>query len=460
MRKIVIILLSTMFLTSCNTKKSKKDYILFSGTISDATKKEFRLVKRSGGGKRINIKLEDDGSFISDTIISGTGRYLLTDGRNSAELYFANGGEYDLTAVSKKFRNTAKLTGTNPDASNYLMSKIGNIVRVRGDYAEFNSLNESEFVEKQKTLNKNFVSYLDSFSNIPKEFEELEREELHYYNMLTLLNYESLHRRYTKQPDFKVSDDFLKQLEGIDYVKEDLYKRRGSYTKLVAAHFKAQAKEFSNNNNIDKYLAKLKVFGEIPNDFIKNSLLAAVHKDIVYTDRSEEYYNTFLSVSTSENNNEIITKKYNSIKKLVKGQPSPIFTDYVNHSGGTSSLIDFKGKYVYIDVWATWCGPCLAEVPSLKKVEKKYHGKNIEFVSISIDTESKFDAWRKMVTDKNLGGVQLLADKAWGSDFIGAYEISGIPRFILIDPKGNIIRANAPRPSDSKLIELFNELKI
>ncbi|KGL58775.1 TlpA family protein disulfide reductase [Polaribacter sp. Hel1_85] len=459
MKKIFYVLSIVLTILSCK-KEATKDYILFSGTILDATKKEFRLVKRGGGGNRINLKIADDGSFISDTIISGTGRYLFTDSRNSAELYFTDGGEYDLTAVSEKFRNTAKLTGTDPDASNYLMSKIGNIIRARGGYAEFNSLNESEFVEKQKTLNKNFVSYLDSFSNIPKEFEELEREELHYYNMLTLLNYESLHRRYTKQPDFKVSDDFLKKLEGIDYVKEDVYKRRGSYTKLVAAHFKAQAKEFSNNNNIDKYLAKLKVFGEIPNDFIKNSLLAAVHKDIVYTDRSEEYYNTFLSVSTSETNNEIITKKYNSIKKLVKGQPSPIFTDYVNHSRGTSSLIDFKGKYVYIDVWATWCGPCLAEVPSLKKVEKKYHGKNIEFVSISIDTESKFDAWRKMVTDKNLGGVQLLADKAWGSDFIGAYEISGIPRFILIDPKGNIISANAPRPSDSKLIKLFNELKI
>ena len=68
-----------------------------------------------------------------------------------------------------------------------------------------------------------------------------------------------------------------------------------------------------------------------------------------------------------------------------------------NQNGETISLSDLKGKYVYIDVWATWCGPCIAEIPSLKKVEKLYHNKNIEFVSISIDVRDRpvynYDKW-------------------------------------------------------------------
>jgi hypothetical protein len=64
------------------------------------------------------------------------------------------------------------------------------------------------------------------------------------------------------------------------------------------------------------------------------------------------------------------------------------------------------------------------------------------------------------VNTKQLGGIQLLADKDWDSKFIKEYEIQGIPRFILIDPNGNIVNSNAPRPSDSSLIDLFNELKI
>lgn len=174
----------------------------------------------------------------------------------------------------------------------------------------------------------------------------------------------------------------------------------------------------------------------------------------------DAYYRTFMAVSTSTENNKVFTKKYDDLKKLSKGAPSPVFTDYVNNAGGTSSLSDFKGKHVYIDVWATWCGPCLAEVPALKKIEKQYHGKNIEFVSISIDTQDKREAWSKMIADKALGGVQLLADKDWSTDFIKAYKINSIPRFILLDPKGNIVSWNAPRPSKEELITLFNELGI
>lgn len=146
--------------------------------------------------------------------------------------------------------------------------------------------------------------------------------------------------------------------------------------------------------------------------------------------------------------------------KLAKGKPSPKFTDYENYAGGTTSLDDLKGKYVYVDVWATWCGPCKREIPFLKEVEEKYDGKNIEFVSVSIDKQSDSGKWKTMVADKELGGVQLLANNDWQSSFVQEYKIKGIPRFLLIDPNGNIVSADAPRPSDPKLIDLFTELNI
>ncbi|NRA93028.1 MAG: TlpA family protein disulfide reductase, partial [Psychroserpens sp.] len=151
-------------------------------------------------------------------------------------------------------------------------------------------------------------------------------------------------------------------------------------------------------------------------------------------------------------------------KELPEGAPSPTFENYINHKGGTTSLSDLKGKYVYVDIWATWCGPCKREFPSLKKVEEQFHGKNIEFVSISVDDERRsgtkekaFEAWTNMVNDKELGGVQLFSDKAWQSDFVKAYKVNGIPRFILIDPDGNIVSPDAPRPSNPKLVELLEE---
>ena len=160
-------------------------------------------------------------------------------------------------------------------------------------------------------------------------------------------------------------------------------------------------------------------------------------------------------------------------KELPKGSPSPVFENYENYAGGTTSLSDLAGKYVYVDVWATWCGPCKAEIPFLKEVEEEYKDKNIQFVSISVDNgrgykadtpeaakEASIEGWKKMIAEKELGGIQLLADKDWQSDFIRDYKINGIPRFILIDPNGNIVSPDAPRPSSEGLIELFNELNI
>lgn len=151
---------------------------------------------------------------------------------------------------------------------------------------------------------------------------------------------------------------------------------------------------------------------------------------------------------------------HKSLIRLAKGKASPVFTNYENYKGGKTSLSDFKGKYVYIDVWATWCAPCKAEIPYLKTLEEEYKNKNIAFVSISVDKEDAYETWKTMIKEKEMGGVQLYADNNFESDFITEYTINAIPRFILIDEKGNIVDADAARPSDPKLKELFNELGI
>ncbi|MEM6807440.1 MAG: TlpA disulfide reductase family protein, partial [Bacteroidota bacterium] len=156
-------------------------------------------------------------------------------------------------------------------------------------------------------------------------------------------------------------------------------------------------------------------------------------------------------------NNEQIEDLYNKRKAQTKGKVSPKFTAYENYAGGVSSLDDYKGTYVYIDIWATWCAPCIKEIPHLKKLEESYHDENITFISISVDQEMAYDKWKAMIEDKELKGVQLLADNAMDSPFMKAYLVESIPRFILIDPEGKIIHADAPRPSEPELRELLDE---
>jgi len=220
---------------------------------------------------------------------------------------------------------------------------------------------------------------------------------------------------------------------------------------LTEALFSLEKKDFTKKVDeiIILFNKKLNTAKNLDDDFvaIEKENLEKLKKDIL------EEFDSVIAVK----------EKFNSFI----GKPSPDFKNYENYNGGTTSLKDLRGKYVYVDVWATWCGPCKAEIPFLKELEKEYHDKNIEFLSISVDNgrgykdnslELSKEGWRKMIADKKMGGIQLFSDKAWKSDFVKGYKINGIPRFILIDPNGNVVEANSSRPSSPKTKELFNKL--
>ena len=226
----------------------------------------------------------------------------------------------------------------------------------------------------------------------------------------------------------------------------------------------------AENNNFlaEKALLEEKLFDIDVDQMSQENLtlkLAEIEKELNNFIASKTALDTMV-INSSKKNIESSMKGYGGYlgelialrENLPAGASSPVFENYENHSGGTTSLSDLKGKYVYMDIWATWCGPCKVEIPYLKEVEKEFHDKNIEFVSISIDKIKDHDTWIKMVNEKELGGIQLFADNDWNSKFVKDYFINGIPRFILIDPQGNIVTPDAPRPSNPKLREMLTNL--
>lgn len=145
-----------------------------------------------------------------------------------------------------------------------------------------------------------------------------------------------------------------------------------------------------------------------------------------------------------------------TILKL-QGKRSPRFS-YKNITGEIIKLDNFKGKYVFIDIWATWCAPCREEIPYLEQLIEDYKEKNIVFLSISIDKAKDYIKWESMVIKDNMKGIQLIADNEWKSKFIVDYAIHSIPRFILIDPEGIIIDASAEKPSNQILREVLDNI--
>ena len=144
-----------------------------------------------------------------------------------------------------------------------------------------------------------------------------------------------------------------------------------------------------------------------------------------------------------------------ALKKLStykKGDKAYNFS-YPALNGDSVSLASLKGKVVLVDVWATWCGPCKAELPHLKKLEESLRDKDIAFVSISVDEEKDKEKWKQFVEKEQLKGIQLYAN-GW-SEFTKYYDIHGIPRFLVFDQEGKIVTVDSPRPSNAELKELL-----
>ncbi|MFA5849858.1 MAG: TlpA disulfide reductase family protein [Bacteroidales bacterium] len=112
------------------------------------------------------------------------------------------------------------------------------------------------------------------------------------------------------------------------------------------------------------------------------------------------------------------------------------------------NLSDFRGKYVVIDIWATWCGPCKYQIPFLVKMEKAFHGKNVQFISVSVDKPQDRDTWIMYIEANDMDGICLITPNALDFDFARKYSINAIPRFMIIGPDGEMIASEFRRPHD------------
>ena len=268
---------------------------------------------------------------------------------------------------------------------------------------------------------------------------------------------------------FAIEEGFYMLFDGKEYTKVFLKNGYGLTLKMDAKQFD-ESIVYSGKGALENNFLAQNAIEDAKYDY--DSLLASTedsfNKTIVEKKASDlsalenkKFDPSFVMLQKKNIENSIVglTKYYEEGLKTRKmdGAMSPSF-NYDNYKGGKTKLEDFRGKYVYIDVWATWCAPCRAEIPFLKKLEEKYHQKDIVFLSLSIDQLKDVEKWRKLIKDKELGGVQVFADNDWNSQFIKDYNITGIPRFILIDPNGKIVKADAPRPSSPTIEAEFDAL--
>ncbi len=164
--------------------------------------------------------------------------------------------------------------------------------------------------------------------------------------------------------------------------------------------------------------------------------------------RFEEYITMIENSRYKESLMAALNDKETWLGDTRDGKTAPSFT-LKNDKGEIYSLADFRGKVVYLDLWASWCAPCREQVPALRELYEKY--KNDDgVVIVGIAVHDAYNRWLKALEEDKPGWLQL-----YDADGVvaRAYEANAIPKYILIDKKGNIVDMNAPKPSNIEVLE-------
>jgi thiol-disulfide isomerase/thioredoxin len=129
-------------------------------------------------------------------------------------------------------------------------------------------------------------------------------------------------------------------------------------------------------------------------------------------------------------------------------------------TGKSISMADLKGKVVVIDFWATWCGPCVAELPTMKKLYAEYQPKGVEFIGVSLDapeSEGGLEALKKFVAEKKIEWPQYYQGNGWESEFSMKWGINSIPALFVVDQQGNLHSMEARGKLETMIPELLKK---
>lgn len=440
-KAILLAVLSALFIISCKQEETV-DYTVFAGKIINPQSDSVYLYFP---GREKAFALNEKGEF-SDTInLEQKGYFYFSDGKEQAELFLIPGDSLYMSLDTKQFDESIVYRGSGAERNNYLVKKFLKEESVGTSSAELFSLQPIEFQEKIKNHTIALEKELNA-SNAERDFKEIEKRNLRYGYLSMIAQYTDAHKYFTgKNPELPAG--FLDELKEINYDSQEDYDLIPYYKDLVINKYMMDIEAAESPKILEEMVSKIK------SEAIKEDLLGALFYRISSTNPDSESLNEIIQKHSS--NDKLKSRslqKTNAIQNILVGKSSPKFS-YQDINGKKVSLDDFKGKVVYIDVWATWCGPCIQEIPALKKLKQDYKSKNLEIISISIDEQKDFEKWKKMIAEKELKGIQLFADKDWKSEFIRAYGIDAIPRFIIIDKNGNILSADAPRPSSPQIRE-------
>lgn len=439
MKKLFLFLIVAMLLMSCADKAS-----VVEGRINNYKGSQVSLMNAiTMDGNLKPVKVNKDGTFrIEFDDDSARINYIIfSNPEAGCKIYTEPGSHATLTfTLGQKTVNGATQGTCQVDYQGDCKEEFEFLKKVSYFDAQNKVLGASRgnnwtFSRYQKELRKNVDALEAQFMKVGSDtFHELMKTDYEHRYLCSIFWYSEVGNAKDK--------DFVAFINSID---------RDNNKEIAMMYAEVQKKIMPIKGD-----PTIAILNALPQMFKNKEMISAVasqQMESAMTNAPKNIDDIYAAYKRIMGNSPIpasISSEYDKARKLAKDKQAPDFT-MTDAKGNVHHLSEFEGKAVYIDVWATWCGPCKAQIPNMAKLyEKVKNRSDIVLISVSVDQDR--DAWLKKINNDNPAWPQFLASDAMNGDLCKNYGIQAIPRFIMINRDGKLVDAQAPMPSEQNIL--------
>ncbi len=461
-----------MFFGSCQEveKEEKTPPIIITGQLQGHNEEE---VSVSLFGILTESTTDEAGNFELRFEYPQAAYFEVAFGRGGMDLFLSPGDSIHIELDSDNFPESFKATGDRSRENNYLV-RHKYLISKEHQLNDFMSLFEHEkeayfdTIEKAENALNQGLDSLKNTGEIHPLFAQLEGAYPSY--RIALLN--NLYPRYhmhiqgiedEEDLDFptEAAEEELMSLDNSnpDHLVLPVFRNVLNSQMYRAFSNEIPEEEYDGDaakvmgveiDKINNYFENPKIAEYLTFDYIKTMV---VHRG---PGPINQFYDRFLEEAENSEFAKILEGEMAKWEDLQPGNSVPDF-EFEDINGNDVRLSLLNGRLIYIDVWATWCGPCLMEHPYWEDLVEEFEGEDVAFLAISIDNTK--DPWQEMVNERSLSGHHWFAEDAWNSEFASHFLVNSIPRFILLDRDGKILEPSAERPSGNIATTLRNYLE-
>ena len=424
-----------------------EDMTLITGKVQLPEDSQLEILSFQGCDTTLHVKPEIDGTFFlrfptrQIPFFSLNGKVLM-DGQNKWQfanpVYVAPNGETHIELELANYQAKVSCKDDNNQA-------------IQESYDHFYHSRQASYVytPKPSELKGAATKHLETIQRICKTHQTcpIVTEYLTTWSQLEYIHMVNSAKKAYKRSKVELPANIMEGIPSIEKVMNKPYwMMYESASFIIGDYVQAQAK------SAEDQLAFVRKNFTVPS-IIQDQIRRVVSTFLFAHPYSDDNMKRLSALSEDMEGRDYILNSYYEKRYSAVGAETPD-VEFEDLKGNNHKLSEFKGKYIYIDLWATWCGPCQKEIPHLKKLHEELKNDQVIIVSISVDKDRK--KWEEKLKEDNLGGIQWICK----DNTIGRMlSIPGVPYFLIYDKEGKLLEYRAPRASNPQTKAKLESLK-